>query len=126
MGQGHDQFCFVSKNTKELAKNFLDIFSWKMLEFCGKFTKFLSGDLFFGDYFLNVSLVLGLEHSCPWPREGLSLEEPSLASDCFCVCLALASSLMSSTPPVLPSRLLDLPFCKKNIAIQYYNQNQFI
>ena len=39
-----------------------------------------------------VSLVLGLEHSCPWPRECLSSERLSLA---------LASSLVSSTPPLL-------------------------
>ena len=36
-----------------------------------------------------VSLVLGLEHSCPWPRECLSSERLSLAlalaSDFFCV-----------------------------------------
>ena len=47
-----------------------------------------------------VSLVLGLEHSCPWPREVLSSERLSLASDFF-VSLALASSLVSSTPPLL-------------------------
>ena len=51
-----------------------------------------------------VSLVLGLglEHSCPWPRECLSLERLSLAlaSDFF-VSLALASSLVSSTPPLI-------------------------
>ena len=39
-----------------------------------------------------MSLGLGLEHSCPWPREGLSSERLSLA---------LASSLVSSTPPLL-------------------------
>ena len=41
-----------------------------------------------------MSLVLALEHSCPWPREGRSL-----ASDCF-VSLPLASSLVFSTPPI--------------------------
>ena len=48
-----------------------------------------------------VSLVLGLglEHSCLWPRECLSSEKLSLASDFF-VSLALASSLVSSTPPL--------------------------
>ena len=35
------------------------------------------------------------EHFCPWPREGLSL-----ASNIF-VFFALASSLMSSTPPLI-------------------------
>ena len=34
---------------------------------------------------MAVSLVLGLEHSSPWPREGLSSERLSLASDFFCV-----------------------------------------
>ena len=47
-----------------------------------------------------MSLVL--EHSCPWPREGLSSERLSLASDFFVsLVLALASSLVSSTPPLL-------------------------
>ena len=48
-----------------------------------------------------VSLVLGLEHSCPWPREGLSL---ALASDFFlcpwpralCLRLHLYSMLLPS------------------------------
>ena len=44
-------------------------------------------------------LGLGLEHSCPLPREGLSSEELSLASDFF-VSSALASSLVSSTLPL--------------------------
>ena len=58
-----------------------------------------------------VSLVfgLGLEHFCPWLREGLSSERLSLASDFFVsfasdfffVFLALASSFMSSTPPLV-------------------------
>ena len=58
---------------------------------------------------MAVSLVLGFEHSCPWPREGLSSERLSLAlaSDFF-VSLALASSLVSSTPPLLLNNTLDL------------------
>ena len=32
-----------------------------------------------------MSLVLGLEHSCPRPREGLSSKRLSLASAFFCV-----------------------------------------
>ena len=61
---------------------------------------------FFGEHLRFVSLVLGLglEHSCPWPRERLSSERLSLAlalaSDFF-VSLALASSLVSSTPPLI-------------------------
>ena len=56
---------------------------------------------FLGITFAAVSLVLGLEHSCPWPQEGRFLERLSLAlaSDFF-VSLALASSLVSSTPPL--------------------------
>ena len=38
---------------------------------------------------MSLVLGLGLEHSCPWPREGLSSERLSLAlalaSDFFCV-----------------------------------------
>ena len=51
---------------------------------------------------LVLGLGLGLKHSCPWPREGLSSERLSLAlaSDFF-VFLALASSLVSSTPPLI-------------------------
>ena len=47
-----------------------------------------------------MSLVLGLEHSCPWPREGLSSEGLSLAlaSDFFCV---LGLGPVSSTPPLI-------------------------
>ena len=42
-------------------------------------------DLFFLRTRADVSLVLGLEHFCPWPREGLSSETLSLplASDFF-------------------------------------------
>ena len=55
--------------------------------------------LFFGDQIGIVSLVLdlGLEHFCPWPREGLSSEGLPLASDFF---VFLASSLVYSTPPL--------------------------
>ena len=105
MGQCHDQFCFVSKYARELVKKkFEDIFSWRTLEFSGNFTNIWGEDLFFlrnfgakifflffGDHFRVVSLVLGLglglEHSCPWPREGLSSKGLSLAlaSDFFCI-----------------------------------------
>ena len=39
---------------------------------------FLEG-LFFWRTLAPVSLVLGLEHFCPWPPEGLSSERLSLA-----------------------------------------------
>ena len=34
---------------------------------------------------VSLVLVLGREHSCPWPREGLFSVGLSLASDLFCV-----------------------------------------
>ena len=51
---------------------------------------------------MSLVVGLGLEHSCPWPRECLSSERLSLAlaSDFF-VSLALASSLVFSTPPLI-------------------------
>ena len=54
--------------------------------FCRSPEKFLRRPLFWRTLSL-VSLVLGLEHSCPWPREGLSSERLSLAlaSDFFCI-----------------------------------------
>ena len=59
--------------------------------FFGDRLKNFCEDLFFFFFWRAlalVSLVLGLEHSCPWPR-------------IFFVSLALASSLVSSTPPLL-------------------------
>ena len=101
MGLGHEQYCFVLEHAKELAKKKIeDLSLWKTLGLCEKFAKFLSEDFFFvGEHFRVVSLVLGLEHSCPWPREGLSSEGVSLAltSDFFA---SLASSLVSSTTPM--------------------------
>ena len=46
-----------------------------------------------------VSLVLGLDHSCPWPRESMSSDELSLALPLIFF-VSLASSLVSSTPPL--------------------------
>ena len=90
---------------------------FELLKFCGALKKFFGKrffveitckifvkTFFFWRALALVSLVLGLEHSCPWPRECLSSETLSLAlalvSDFF-VSLALASSLVSSTPPLL-------------------------
>ena len=69
-------------------------------------------DLFFLRTLALVSLFLGLglEHFCPWPRLGLSSEGLSLASDLF-VSLALVSSLVSSTPPLLLTVVIDV--CQK-------------
>ena len=49
---------------------------------------------------MSLVLGLGLEHSCPWPRECLSLERLSLAlaSDFFCVLgLGLEPCVFDST-----------------------------
>ena len=67
--------------TGERLKNFFeDLFFWDRL-------KNFFGKLFFEN---TCACVLGLEHSCPWPREGLSSKG-----------LSLASSIVSSTPPLL-------------------------
>ena len=49
---------------------------------------------------VSLFLGLGLEHSCPWPRECLSSERRSLAlaSDFFCVLgLGLEPCILDST-----------------------------
>ena len=46
--------------------------------------------------------VLGLEHSCPWPREGLSSRSRSLALDFICVLgLGLEPCVLDSTSDFL-------------------------
>ena len=79
---------------------------WKKF-FCGDRLKNFCEDLFFFFWralaLVSLVLGLGLEHSCPWPRECLSSERLSLALDFF-VSLALASSLVSSTPPLLSDK----------------------
>ena len=79
-----------------------------MKNFCEDLFFFFFGDRlknFCKDLFLGggralalVFLVLGLDHSCSRPRECLSSERLSLASDFF---VSLASSLESSTPPLV-------------------------
>ena len=78
---------------------------WKTC-FCGDRWKNFCEDLFFFFFFFFffwralalVSLVLGLEHSCPWPRECLSSERLSLALDFFCVLgLGLEPCVLDST-----------------------------
>ena len=64
---------------------------WLHLEI-GDCLKNFFKDLFFWRTLAAVFLVVGLEHSSPWPRKGLSSERLSLA---------LASSLVSSTPPLV-------------------------
>ena len=55
-------------------------------------------DLFCFSFYLENTFgyVLGLEQSCPWPRESLSLKELSLASDFFCV-LGFEPCVLDST-----------------------------
>ena len=75
---------------KIFVKTFFFFFFWDRLKnFCEDLFFFV-----FGEHLRFVFLVLGLglEHSCPWPRECLSSERLSLA---------LASSLVSSTPPLV-------------------------
>ena len=59
----------------------------------------------FADYNLKkiVSLVVGLDRSCPWPPEGLSSKSRSLASDFF---ESLASNVEYSTPPLANAHFL--------------------
>ena len=85
-------------------KNFCeDLFFFFFFFFFGDRLKNFCEDLFFfffGEHLRFVSLVLGLEHSCPWPRECLSSERLSLAlaSDFFCVLgLGLEPCVLDST-----------------------------
>ena len=75
---------------------------FELLKFCEALKKFLWRPFFFWRALALVSLVLGLglEHSCPWPRERLSSERLSLAlaSDFFCVLgLGLEPCVLDST-----------------------------
>ena len=63
---------------------------------------FLREDLFFGRTLAGcLSLALGLEHSCPWPRESLPSESRSLASDFLCPWPWPLALIVPSTPPLL-------------------------
>ena len=47
---------------------------------------------------MSLVLGLGIEYSCPWPREDLSSKRLSLASDFFCVLgLGLEPCVLDST-----------------------------
>ena len=85
-------------------KTFFFFFGDRLKNFCE--------DLFFFFFWRALALVslvlgLGLEHSCPWPREVLSLAL-ALASDFFCVLGLEASSLVSSTPPLVSRKAQNL------------------
>ena len=99
------------ENARNLAENLRRLF---LLCCFGDRHKNSFEDLFWGGDCLKkfffvwktlapVSLVLGvgLEHSCPWPRESLSSIELllALASDFVCVV-----GLVSSTPPLVSTR----------------------
>ena len=91
---------------------------FELLKLCGALEKFFGKrffeknfceDLFFWRALALVSLVLdlGLEHSCPWPRECLSSERLSLAlaSDFFCVLgLGLEPCVLDSTSAKLGAK----------------------
>ena len=98
-------------------KNFCEdllffFFFWRSPE------KFLCRPFFFWRALALVSLVLGLglEHSCPWPREYLSSERLSLAlaSDFFCVLglgLGLEPCVLNSTSAMHATKTGKGAFC---------------
>ena len=104
---GKLKFCGAVE--KVFGKRFVVEIAWKI--FVKTFFFFLRSPekflwrpffFFFGEHLRFVSLVLGLglEHSCPWPRECLSSERLSfaLASDFFCVLgLGLEPCVLDST-----------------------------
>ena len=86
------KFCGVLE--KFFGKRFFVEIAWKkiFLEIAWK--------IFVKTFFFWRALSLGLEHSCPWPRECLSSERLSLAlaSDFFCVLgLGLEPCVLYST-----------------------------
>ena len=104
MDHCHNFFFFILEIAGNLAEIYDDLFFWKMPEISRKICDLFGRRPFFGKNLRSVSLVLGLEHSCPWLRKGLSSESQSLnlASDFFAF-LVLATSLVSLTPPPLKS-----------------------
>ena len=83
---------YLGKRLKPRGK-FAKTFFWRTLVFRGKLASSRAKSFFFlkslgkfvWDLFLRTlgPCVLGLEHSCPWPREGLSSRSRSLALDFF-------------------------------------------
>ena len=108
-------------------KNFCEDLFFFFFFFGGRLKNFCE-DLFFfffGEHLRFVSLVLGLglEHSCPWPRECLSSERLSLAlalaSDFFCVLglgLGLEPCVLDST-----SVLYTLRKCTKYLFFSRFD-----
>ena len=74
---------------------------------------------------MSLVLGLGLEHSCPWPREVLSSKRLSLASDFFCVLglgLGLEPCVLDSTSANI---LLVLVYESKSIKIYKTEHRQY-
>ena len=89
-----------------LENFFEDLFIFLFLFFEIAWKKFLKTFLFWIALALvSMVLGLGLEHSCPWPQEGLSSEGLSLTRPRIFF-VSLASSLGSSTPSLLFISLL--------------------
>ena len=91
---------------------------------------------FFGEHLRFVSLVLGLglEHSCPWPRECLSSERLSLAlalaSDFFCVLglgLGLEPCVLDSTSDALNHFLINsnAKTVSEELKTRYFSYSAF-
>ena len=104
MGKGRD-FFFLRQKFTETMRFFArrPFFSKSVQNFAKNLCFFLREDLsffFFEKHLRVAALVLGLEHYCPWPRQGLSSGSRFLilASDFF---VSAASSLLSSTPPLI-------------------------
>ena len=95
---------FCGEHLKIFEKTFFFFFFF----FGDRLEKFLWKPCFFWRALALVSLVLGLglEHSCPWPRECLSSERLALASDFFCALgLGLEPCVLDSTSNALsPAR----------------------
>ena len=94
---------FCGAVEKFVGKRFFEEIAWKI--FVKTFFSFLEiawkifVKTFFFFFFESTCacvLGLGLEHSCTWPREVLSSERLSLASDFFCV-LGLEPCVLDST-----------------------------
>ena len=110
MGYSLDLFFFSLrlKFRGELAMFFReDLFFGERLKFHSKSASFFAQRPFllfyFGEHLRFVSLVRGFEHSCLWPREGLSSK-----------CWSSASSLASSTPPL--RRTLFSDYCDQSLT----------
>ena len=89
-------------------KIFVKTFFWRSPK------KFLWRPFFFSRALALVSLVLGLglEHSCSWPRECLSSERLSLASNFFCVLgLGLEPCVLDSTSGNKVAGILKIDLC---------------